>query len=137
MHVDDSNTSGTENGSTLRPYSTIQEALDAADPNDTVLVAAGTYAENVEINAKTIELRGGYVGASSATYAGGTGGNFATQNPTANVTRIDGDIAEATVLLVYTETSGSVVDGFTISGGRHGIRLDILLTFPHISDVTI
>jgi hypothetical protein len=137
VHVDDSNTSGTENGSVLRPYNTIQEALDAAVTGDRVLVAAGTYAENVVIDTKQIDLRGGYVGAAPSAYAGGTGGNFSTQNPTANVTRIDGDIAEATVLLVFTESSGSTVDGFTITGGRHGIRLDILLTFPHISNATI
>lgn len=39
-------------------YSTIQSALDAAQPDDMVHVAAGTYAENVVITASGLRLRG-------------------------------------------------------------------------------
>jgi parallel beta-helix repeat protein len=39
-------------------YSTIQAAVDAAQPDDIILVAAGTYAENVVITASGLRLRG-------------------------------------------------------------------------------
>lgn len=38
-------------------YGTIQEAITAATPDDTIIVAAGSYVENLNIN-KAIELRG-------------------------------------------------------------------------------
>ena len=37
---------------------TIQAAVDAADPGDTVLVPAGTYAESVNVTEPGITLRG-------------------------------------------------------------------------------
>ena len=39
-------------------YSTIQAAVGAAQPNDIIHVAAGTYAENVVITTSGIRLRG-------------------------------------------------------------------------------
>lgn len=38
-------------------YSTIQEAINAANPEDAILIASGTYAENVIVN-KTVSLMG-------------------------------------------------------------------------------
>jgi hypothetical protein len=103
-----------------------------------VRVAKGDYPGNVVIDAKRIELLGGHAGGSSAGYAANTPGDFAAQSPATNVTRVIGTGGEATALVLqFTEASGSVVDGFTVTGGRHGIRLDILLTFPWISDVVI
>ena len=137
LRVDDGNQTGVENGSALRPYATIQAALEAAVSGETVLVAAGTYAENIVISDKRLELRGGYAGGTSAGYQSNTPGNFDTQNASDNVTRIDGDDTVATVLLVLTNATGSTVDGFTISGGTRGIELDTEFTFPHIQNVTI
>jgi predicted outer membrane repeat protein len=39
-------------------YATIQEAVDAADDGDTVLIAAGTYFENVTVADKAISIEG-------------------------------------------------------------------------------
>lgn len=69
-HVDRNNMTATADGSALRPYRTIQAALDAAAAGDAVLVARGTYTENVRIDGRRIALRGGYAGASSAQYTG-------------------------------------------------------------------
>ncbi len=100
VHVDRNNTTATRNGSVLRPYATIQAALDAASAGDSVLVARGVYAENVRIEGKQIALRGGYAGASSANYVANVAGDFSTQLPATNVTTIQGAMTSATVLLL-------------------------------------
>lgn len=135
--VDARNTTGTETGTTQRPFTTIQAALDAAATGDTVKVAQGTYAENLVIDNKAVELLGGYAGGTTQAYAGNTAGDFATQNPTASVTTINGANDAPTIQLLYTDASGTVIDGFTIRGGSRGIEFDTALTFPHIGDTTI
>jgi len=137
VHVDDGNASGVEDGSQQNPYRTIQAGVDAALAGDSVLVAAGTYAENVVISDKRIALRGGYAGAPSATYAGSGSGDFSSQNPAANVSRIEAADTAAAVLLEFTAASGSIIDGFTLTGGSRGIELDTAVTFPLIADMVI
>jgi hypothetical protein len=51
------------------PYSTIAAALSAADPYDTILVAAGTYVENLHAGSKYVTLIG--LSGSSATIVDG------------------------------------------------------------------
>ena len=137
LHVDRNNMTATRDGSSPAPNATIQAALDAASAGDSVLVARGLYAENVRIQGKRIALRGGYAGAPSATYVANLGGDFSTQLPAVNVTTIQGAIATATVLLLDTPAGGSLVDGFAIRGGSHGIELDDDFTFPLLDGVTV
>jgi uncharacterized delta-60 repeat protein len=70
---------------------TIRDAIDAAAPGDTVLVAPGTYAETVDLGSKDITLRSS--GGPDVTTIQGVGGS-----------------------VVVTGTGG-VVQGFTITGG--------------------
>ena len=42
-----------------QPCQTIAQALDVAEPDESVLIAAGTYTENLEL-VKTLTIRGGY-----------------------------------------------------------------------------
>lgn len=120
IYVDDDNTTGTADGSARSPYPTIQLAVGAASDGTSILVAAGTYAENVRVRDKSVRLMGGYVGGTSDGYAGGTAGDFATRDPDANVSHIQGDGTDSTVTLL--ESGATVVDGFRVTGGTRTIE---------------
>lgn len=81
-----------------QPYTTIQSGINAANNGDTVLVAPGTYNENIDFKGKAITV----------TSSGG-----------ATATIIDGGNKPgvATVIFAHGETSASVISGFTIRGG--------------------
>lgn len=80
-------------------YSTIQGAVNAANPGDTILADAGTYAENVTIN-KTLTLEGAQHGVDARTRSGAesvvTGAGNGGKTP------------------FYITASDVVLDGFTV-----------------------
>lgn len=82
-------------------YQTIQEAIDAAQHGDTVLVAWGVYVENIKFpgGSKTITVK-------------------SELGP--KVTYIEGDQTEPVVTLLHSSTS--ILDGFTVRNGdsMHG-----------------
>ena len=78
---------------------TIQAGINAADPGDLVLVAPGTYVENIDFLGKVITLQ---------SEAG------------AKMTVIDGNQAGSVVTFVNTEPEQAVLDGFTIRNGLYG-----------------
>jgi parallel beta-helix repeat protein len=57
IYVDAANTTGIEDGTQTYPFDTITEGIDAVAPGKSVLVAAGTYNEQLIIN-KGITLQG-------------------------------------------------------------------------------
>lgn len=79
-----------------QPYSTIQSGIDAASNGDTVLVAPGTYNENINFKGKAITV----------TSSGG-----------ATVTTIDGGGVGSTVTMTTQEPRTAVLSNFTITHG--------------------
>src|SRR5258708_32830202 len=75
---------------------TIQAGINAASSGDTVLVAPGTYVENINFSGKAITL----------TSSGGPA-----------VTIIDGNHNGTVVTFNHSETASSVLSGFTIQNG--------------------
>jgi parallel beta-helix repeat protein len=73
-------------------YNTIHQAVDAANPGDTVLVAPGTYAENVVVS-KPLTITG---------------------NATVQATDSSKDVFKVT-------SQGVHIDGLTITGGASGV----------------
>ncbi len=78
-------------------YSTIQAAINAANTGDRVLVAPGTYIENINFNGKGIVVT-------------------SSQGP--NITVIDGNQAGPVVTFDSDEDNSSSISGFTIRNGR-------------------
>ncbi len=96
-YVDDSNTSGTEDGTQANPYNTIGEAVTAASAGDTIIVAGGTYVEDVSVQKSlTIKAQNG-------------------ETPTINRQYGVG---------FHVTADGVIIDGFTIMQAGTGIYLE-------------
>jgi hypothetical protein len=97
---------------------TIQAAINAAAPGDTVLVAPGTYFENINFNGKAITV---------------------TSSDGAASTIIDGNAAGTVVTFNHNETAGASLNGFTIRNGHayDGAGISIINASPRIANNVI
>ena len=97
IFVDDDNCPGPGSGMEGDPYCSIQTAIDNAVHGDEIVVAPGTYFEAINFLGKAITLRS-------------SGG--------ADVTVIDANRMGSVVVCESGEGPGTVLEGFTITGGE-------------------
>jgi hypothetical protein len=90
-------------------FNNIQAAISDSNDGDTVIVAEGTYYENINFNGKNIVLT--------------------STNPNApavvEATIIDGNDANSVVTFSGTENASCEIVGFTITGGQKGMAVYI------------
>jgi hypothetical protein len=113
----DSNT-----GTNELPFATIQRGIDAASSGDTVIVAEGTYVENIQFKGKNIVL---------------TSTDPLDPSVVAN-TVIDANKLGSVVTFSGTETEACILSGFTIRNGKADSGGGIYgATYPVFTHATI
>ena len=98
-HVATTGSDSTGDGSEANPFATIQTAINSSDAGDTVLVAAGTYVENINYNGKNIMVGSLYLTTQDTSYISST--------------IIDSDSSGSIVVFESFEDSTAVLNGFT------------------------
>jgi len=100
-HVATAGSDSTGDGSEENPFATIQHGVESSSDGDTVLVAAGTYVENINFNGKNIMV---------------------TSMEGPEETIIHGNENEERVVTFSGgEDSSAVLNGFTVTNGYGGI----------------
>jgi len=101
-YVDIGNTSGVEDGTTWETaFTTIQQGIDFAGEGHTIIVAEGTYVENIEFRGRNLTVR-----------------SAAPTDPAVVAhTVIDGNQQGPVVTFAGTETDTCMLSGFTITNG--------------------
>ncbi len=121
FYVDDDTCPEEGNGTYEDPYCAIQDGIDAAGlSGDLVIVAAGTYVENLHIDYKGIQIQ-------------------SEAGP--ELTIIDGGLIGTVIAFEGNASSGSLIDGFTLqygfTAGEGGAIFCDLHADPTIMNCTI
>jgi hypothetical protein len=105
---------------TVAGYSTtIQSAVDAAQPGDVIKVAAGVYTESKTVSGFPYNL---YITKTVHLYGGYTCDDWTTQNYTAHIVTIRPSTSDFSVVAMIGQSTSltPTLDGFTVSGGGGG-----------------
>ena len=100
VYVSTTGSDSTGDGSMENPFASIQLGIDTIAVGYGVLVAPGTYMENINFNGKNIAVLG----------------------EDRETTIIHGDQENIVVRFVTGEDSTALISGFTITNGSHGIK---------------
>lgn len=138
IHVDDDNTTGTQTGAPGYPYPSLQAAVIAAASGDSILIAAGGYAEVVTLG-KALTFRGGYPGGTAAGYAAGRGGDFKSPALGPEATVISGGPQKNGVTFTRFDDNPyhGVLENLTVRGSRKGIVCDTEQSWPQPDHITL
>lgn len=99
-------------------FTTIGAALAVAEDGDTILVAPGTYREQIDFGGRTVRIES-------------TGGP--------EVTTLDAERGGANIVATNGENAGTAVVGFTLANGRddQGAAAHVELAALHLEDILV
>ncbi len=103
-------------------FTTIQDAVDAAQTGDVIKVAAAAYTETKTVSSTPYNL---YITKTVSILGGFTCVDFTNQDPTTNITTINPSTPTQSVVSIQgqfgdTPQVAPTIDGFTITGGGGG-----------------
>jgi hypothetical protein len=107
IYVDAGNTSGIEDGTKTHPFNTITEGIDAVAPGKSVMVAAGTYNEQLIIN-KIINLQGAEKESTIISGLEYTGNLITIEADGVKISGFNIDGISATDIGIYSDSSSSI-----------------------------
>jgi len=107
IYVDIGNTSGIEDGTQTHPFNSIIEGIDAVAPGKSVMMAAGTYYEQLIIN-KSIALQGESRDNTFITGSGLTGNLITIEDDCVTITGFTIDGAISTSVGIYFDSYSSI-----------------------------
>ncbi|WP_255336911.1 nitrous oxide reductase family maturation protein NosD, partial [Methanosarcina sp. KYL-1] len=101
----------------------IQAAIYAASPGDTIIVESGTYYENVDVNKTGIVLQGIDTG-SGLPVVNGTGGNFCIKLSADNCTFEGFNVTGADEVGVWVASSNNTISDNIVCSETYGFYVD-------------
>ena len=107
IYVDAANTTGVEDGTQTHPFNSIIEGIDAVAPGKSVIVAVGTYKEQLIID-RSITLRGASRDNTFITGSGLTGNLITIEEDYVIITGFTIDGANSTAKGIYFDNCSSI-----------------------------